>query len=169
LPSFVFTQSANCRTGPNTLYPGIGLGKVGQQAEIQGISNPPGWYYVLLPDGFTRCFVAGVTGDVTGPVDDLPVIPSPPLPAPPAAPVLNVSNQTCTYLQYVVRLSWKDVEDETGYRVYRDGTLIATLGEGASSYDDNSPTYGSHGYMVEAYNTVGAAGSPVMNSAGCVY
>lgn len=169
LPSFVFTQSANCRTGPNTLYPGIGLGRVGQQAEIQGISNPPGWYYVLLPDGFTRCFVAGVTGDVTGPVDDLPVIPSPPLPAPPAAPVLNVSNQTCTFLQYVVRLSWKDVEAETGYRVYRDGTLIATLGEGASSYDDNSLTYGSHGYLVEAYNTVGSAGSPVMNSAGCVY
>ena len=169
LPSFVFTQPANCRSGPNTVYPAVEIGQTGEQAEIQGISDPPGWYYLLLPDGYTRCFVAGSNGDITGSVAGLPVIPAPPLPTPPPAPVLNVSNQTCTAFQYIVRLSWKDVESETGYRVYRDGTLIATLGADTSTYDDISPTYSSHSYQVEAYNAHGAAASSIVNSIGCVY
>ena len=168
-PIFVFNKAAYCRKGPNTLYKSIGEGQPGQQAQIEGISDPPGWYYVLLVNGQTRCFVAGTVGDITGPVDGLPVIPAPPLPVVPNAPVLNVSNQACDATQYVVRLSWKDVEGETGYRVYRDGTQIATLGAGAGSFDDNSPDYGSHSYQVEAYNAGGSAGSSVNYSTGCVY
>ena len=127
---------------------------------------------MLLQDGKTRCFVAGTVGDITGSVDGLPVIPAPPLPTlppPPAAPNLNLSNSVCNAQMYVVHLSWKDATGEDGYRVYRDGTLIATLGAGTGSYDDTSPDYGSHSYQVEAYNAAGAAGSSVMNSAGCVY
>ncbi len=168
-PMFTFDRQANCRQGPNTLYDSVGIGQVGQQVQIEGISDPVGWFYVLLPDGMTRCWVAGSTGDITGPVDGLPVVPAPTLPVGPLAPELNVSTQICDSTKYVVRLSWKDVADEDGYRVYRDGVLIATLGADTIFFDDTSPDYGSHGYRVEAFNNYGSADSTVKVSEGCVY
>jgi hypothetical protein len=176
-PSFTFSLGANCRKGPSTQYESLGFGQVGEQVPIQGLSDPAGWYYVQLPAG-TRCFAAGSTGEATGPLDELPIIPAPPLPvtptptatlAPPAAPVLSVSNQVCDAVQYVVRLSWKDVDGETGYRVYRDGMLIAALGANTTVYDDSSPDYNAHDYRVEAFNAAGMASSGALKSAGCVY
>jgi hypothetical protein len=177
LPLFTFTQQANCRKGPGTAYESMGFGQVGQQVPIEGLSDPLGWYYVQLQNG-ARCFAAGSTGDVSGSLDGLPVIPAPPLPvtptptptlAPPAAPVLSVSDQVCDASQYAVRLSWKDVEGEAGYRVYRDGALVATLGANATVYDDLSPDFNSHDYRVEAFNAAGAASSATESSEGCVY
>jgi hypothetical protein len=173
-PIFTFTQQANCRKGPNTLYESLGFGQVGEQVPIQGLSDPAGWYYVQLPNE-ARCFAAGSTGDVSGSLDGLPVIPAPPLPAatatvaPPAAPTLSLNNQVCDAIQYVVRLGWTNVEGETGYRVYRDGSLIANLGANATLYDDVSPDYNAHDYRVEAFNSSGAAGSATLQSTGCVY
>jgi hypothetical protein len=167
-PAFTFTQQANCRKGPGTAYESLGIGQVGEQAPIQGLSNPLGWYYVELGNG-ARCFVAGSTGDVSGSLDGLPVIPAPPLPVAPPAPALNVSTKVCDSSEYVVRLSWKDVEGESGYRVYRDGSLIATLGANATVYDDAAPDYESHDYRVEAFNAAGAASSAALKSEGCLY
>jgi hypothetical protein len=174
-PVFTFTQQANCRKGPNTLYESLGFGQVGEQVSIQGLSDPAGWYYVQLPAG-TRCFAAGSTGDVSGLLDDLPVIPAPPLPVlatstppAPAAPSLSLNNQVCDATQYVVRMGWKDVEGETGYRVYRDGGLIATLAANATIYDDTSPDYNAHDYRVEAFNASGATSSATVSSEGCLY
>jgi hypothetical protein len=174
-PVFTFTQQANCRKGPNTLYESLGFGQVGEQVPIQGLSDPAGWYYVQLPAG-TRCFAAGSTGDVSGLLDDLPVIPAPPLPVlatstppAPAAPTLSLNNQVCDATQYVVRLSWNNVEGEDGYRVYRDGSLIATLGANVTVYDDVSPDYNAHAYRVEAFNASGATSSATVGSEGCLY
>jgi hypothetical protein len=173
-PVFTFTQQANCRKGPGTAYESLGFGQVGEQVPIQGLSDPPGWYYVQLPTE-ARCFAAGSTGDASGPLDGLPVVPAPPLPvatatsAPPSAPLLTVSNQVCDATQYVVRLGWKDVEGETGYRVYRDGSLIATLAANATVYDDTSPDYNAHAYRVESFNAIGASSSASKNSEGCLY
>jgi hypothetical protein len=68
-----------------------------------------------------------------------------------------------------VRLSWKGVDGEDGYRVYRDGKLVATLSAGTTSYDDTSPDYNADAYRVEAYNDVGASASSTLNSEGCLY
>jgi hypothetical protein len=80
-----------------------------------------------------------------------------------------VSNKTCDSTIYVVHLSWNDVQGEDGYRVYRDGTQIATLGAGTGSFDDTSPDYNAHSYYVEAYNAFGSASSAPKNSEGCLY
>jgi CSLREA domain-containing protein len=89
---------------------------------------------------------------------------------PPAAPVqLSISNRTCNEKQYFLTLQWIDMADnETGYRVYRDGVLIATLGANATSYTDSSPSCNtSHTYGVEAYNDAGASSRPTVLERGC--
>lgn len=176
-PLITFTQNANCRKGPGTPYEIVTSATAGQAAQIEGRSQASDWYYVLLPSGTTRCWVAASTGTLSGSVDGLSVIPAPSLPtatftaAPskPPAPELNVSNQVCDATKYVVRLSWKDVAGETGYRVYRDGVLVATLGAGVTVYDDTSPDYNAHDYRVESFNAPGASSSAAKKSEGCLY
>jgi hypothetical protein len=73
----------------------------------------------------------------------------------------------CSAVLVVTR--WQEVEGEKGYRVYRDGALIATLGAGAASYDDTSPDLKTYGYQVEAYNGYGSGVSSARDSESCVY
>ena len=59
-------------------------------------------------------------------------------------------------------------DNETGFRVYRDGALIATLGANVASYMDSAPPRGAvHTYGVEAYNSAGASSRPTLREAGC--
>ncbi len=83
---------------------------------------------------------------------------------------LNISNQVCTDKAYTVTLSWIDAAtNETGYRIYRGGALIATLGTNAKGYTD-SPSYGGpYVYGVEAFNDAGASARPTVQEQGCIY
>jgi hypothetical protein len=181
IPILTFTSDVFCRLGPSSAYKEIATFFKGQTVQIEGRNqNEPRWWWILIPNSGSHCWVSGSTGSTSGILDNVPVVVPPPLPptptpsaiptvAAPAAPELNVSNQVCTAFSYIVRLSWKDVPNETGYRVFRDGALIATLGAGVVSYDDTSPNYLSHSYRVDAFNVTGATASLTKNSAGCVY
>jgi hypothetical protein len=162
LPMFTFTQQANCRQGPNTLYPALGYGQIGEQAKILGVSEMPGWYAVILSGGETDCWVASSTGNVIGSLDGLQIVVAPLM-------KLDVSNQVCNAKQYLVRLTWENMLAETGYRVYRDGALVATLGVDTTSYDDTPPDLERHVYYVEAFNASGFAKSIQAGSRGCVH
>lgn len=75
---------------------------------------------------------------------------------PPAAPTgltAGVSGDDVT-------LSWLDnSSDESGFRIYRDGSLRASLGPNARSYVDANLTNGTYSYAVRAYNTSGESSS----------
>ncbi|KAF0106540.1 MAG: Microbial metalloproteinase [Chloroflexi bacterium] len=179
-PTFKVSKDVFCRNGPGTAYGVVFTLSQGQTVQIDGRNqNEPRWWWILLPGSKSHCWVSGSTGTTSGTLDNVIVVKAPALPTPtpspiptsavPSSPVLNVSNQTCNGSIYIVHLSWKDVANENGYKVYRDGALIATLGSGATSYDDTSPNYQSHTYRVEAYNAAGAASSSMKASEGCVY
>jgi hypothetical protein len=56
-----------------------------------------------------------------------------------------------------VTLQWVDAAtNETGYRVYRDGVVLATLPAKHPSYTDSPPMGGPYTYAVEAIS----AGTP---------
>jgi len=60
-----------------------------------------------------------------------------------------------------VGLTWKDNSDnEQGFKVYRDGKLVATLASNAASYSDTelSPET-EYSYVISSYNEVGEAKS----------
>ena len=89
--------------------------------------------------------------------------------SPPAAPQqAYVANQTCTSQEYKVKLAWSDqADDEDGYRIYRDGNLIATLGANTQEYTDNPPYGGPYAYMIEAFNGAGT-NSTTTQDPGCL-
>ena len=88
---------------------------------------------------------------------------------PPTAPAnAYVANQICTSQDYKVTLAWFDAADnEEGYRIYRDGNLIATLGAGAQEYTDNPPYGGPYSYTIEAFNSAGANSTSTQDP-GCL-
>jgi hypothetical protein len=90
---------------------------------------------------------------------------------PPSAPTkLSIGNRQCSAQAYSLTLEWKDnADDETGYRIYREGQLIATLGANAESYSDDPPYGGPYQYGVEAYNDSGASSRPTVQEQGCIY
>jgi RNA polymerase sigma-70 factor (ECF subfamily) len=154
-PTGEFTQNANCREGPGTAYNVVTSLLQGQTVLIDGRNEPSSWWWIVLPDG-GHCWVSGVTVDVAGPVDNLPVVPVVPPP-----PVELRANVSCSSSAYAVSLTWFDAaEDETGYRVYRDGSRVASLGADASAYNENIPGGGRHTYSVEAFNSIGTSDRP---------
>ncbi len=81
------------------------------------------------------------------------------LPEPPEAPGrLRVSDWVCDPKLYRATLEWFDLADnESGYKVYRNGELLATLPANSTSYVDNPPFGGPYTYDVVAFNDGGVS------------
>ena len=169
-PMAKFIKNAFCRKGPGTEYGTAAAYELGQETELIGRSEPgrPPWWYTVL-----RCWVSDSTVETRGPVDELLFIPASPTrvpAAPPETPArLRITEVVCDAKQYRVSIGWIDQADnEDGYRVYRDGAVIATLGANSTSYTDNPPKPGPHIYEVEAFNDGGASTRQSVQDKGCV-
>ncbi len=187
IPTVQVSVDTNCRSGPRGDYTLLGGLLVGEIGEIVG-QAPPGYDYVVIknPDRDGECWLwleyATITGDISGlqvysiPPTSTPTFtptatytPTPTLPAAPSG--LSVVAKNCTLHAHGgfpivfhwhlngVTLSWSDnANNETGYRVYRDGSLIDTLPANSTSFSEDPPgTEGGFTYAVEAYNTTGAS------------
>ncbi|MGD8395931.1 MAG: PKD domain-containing protein [Candidatus Eiseniibacteriota bacterium] len=74
----------------------------------------------------------------------------------PEAPAMVAADSGCV----AVRIEWTDVEREDGYRVLRDGALIADdRPPDVTFYDDETAAVGQHRYEVIAFNRCGEARS----------
>jgi RNA polymerase sigma-70 factor (ECF subfamily) len=100
-----------------------------------------------------------------------PTLTDTPKPSPPAPPAqLQIANKVCTDTEYSVTLGWMDVaNNEDGYRVFRDGQLIATLGKNSTGYKDNPPGSGPYTYGVESFNLAGTSSRPTVFEEGCLF
>jgi CSLREA domain-containing protein len=169
-----FMEDATCRLGPGTDYDIWETLLEGQQVLLQGRNSDSTWWWLLLPDSEDHCWVSDAVVEVIGPVEDLPIIipPEPPQPTtPPATPTgLVISDRVCAGQTYSVTLGWTDnATNETGYRVFRDGQTIASLGANATGYTDNPPGSGPYTYSVQAFNAYGASGNPEVEEEGCLF
>jgi hypothetical protein len=92
LPSFTFTPQApmvsvsvetNCRSGPGTVFPALGILRVGQTAEVVGRSiYKDNWIIKLPSNPALTCWLWGKYATVVGDVSGLPAITPPPTPTP---------------------------------------------------------------------------------------
>jgi hypothetical protein len=67
-----------------------------------------------------------------------------------------------------VTLQWADAaNNETGYRVYREGSVLATLPANTTTYTDSPPFGGPYTYAVEAVSVDGASAQATVQSHAC--
>jgi hypothetical protein len=161
-------SNTNCREGPGTTYivvivlvPGTTYQMIARTADNK--------YWVVTEIGkATACWVPAEMSNAFGNVNLLPVTtPS----APTASAAGSVSAPTglrytyfCTFngsnSDITVSLTWADRStNETGYRVYRNNTLVASLPANSTSYTDifagSQTAY--YSYRISAYNSLGEA------------
>lgn len=70
---------------------------------------------------------------------------------PPTPAVLPVSNLTCSQSGLDVSLSWSNSQTYSSIEVIKDGTLVATLAGGETSFSDTAPGAGQYSYTLLAY------------------
>jgi hypothetical protein len=158
-PMAVIKTSAACRSGPAETYKSITDVNPNQKAAVLG-KDPSGNYW-LIETTSGECWVAAQSVTITGNIQTIPeVTPPPPTPAGiPARPGSLFYQYSCgTSGTVTTQLSWAAAStDATGFHVYRNGALIATLPANSTSYTDTaSITIGSTiTYGIATYNSIG--------------
>ncbi len=129
------------------------------QAEIIGRYNE-GYWQVRLEDGKT-CWASEEAARAAGSLHLVPTVipPATPTPQPPQRPIGLRYFYVCQADGSVtVELTWQDVAvNEAGYRIYRDGVLIAELPSDATLYNDSLAQQGTYRYEFAAFNGGGEA------------
>ena len=166
-PLVTFIQNANCRKGPGGAYDVTTSLEQGTQTTAVGRNEPSTWWLVKVPATDIECWVSGTTAETAGDTPGLPVVPVAPVPGAPQD--FQVADSTCSAnLNYfAVKLEWADGSGETGYRLYRDGSLLAQLGANASSYSDQAPKAKGLTYEIEAFSTLGTSDRRSLSVPAC--
>ena len=158
-------SNTNCREGPGTAYKVVIVltTNVNYQMIARTADNK---YWIVTEIGkSTTCWVPSDMSNAFGNVSLLPVT-TPSAPTSSAgmvqAPTGLAYQYSCTFnganSNIIVSLKWTDhSENETGFRVYRDGTLVADLPANTTYYTDafTGDATVVYSYRVSAYNASG--------------
>ncbi|MCE7858441.1 MAG: hypothetical protein DYG86_01490 [Chloroflexi bacterium CFX2] len=179
VPQVTVSVNTNCRTGPGTQYDLIGALLVGQAATVVGKNTATGYWIINNPGKSGTCWLWGQYATVSGNTAGLTEYAIPPTPtpsstptptatatlAPPAAVDNLTANKVCipinpppTY-QYTGTINWEDKSNnETGFNIYMNNALFATVGAHTTSYAIPPLPFPAGTPMklgVEAYNSAG--------------
>ena len=149
--------NAYCRKGPGTGYYEITYLQTGTAYNVIGRNSINTWWQIQAP-GNIQCWMGDPKASKQGPVDQVPVVYVPNLPVTPSS--FGVSSRTCTTAPITTSVSfeWTAVQNVTGYRIYRNGTLVTTAGPNeTSSTDINSLLGVTLVYELETFNDFGVA------------
>lgn len=159
----------NCRTGPGVNYERVTQILPADSVEIVGFF-PPNYWIVSTSAG--NCWVSGEFTTPVGSYTSVPTVTAPPTPQGGAPD--NVSLQkwdiSCDYVknEASITIIWSDKENESGYRVIRNGDLVAELPENSTTFQETISLLAgqSVGYNVIAFNAGGQTQSKTI-SLGC--
>ena len=90
----VGTQSLNVRSGPGTVFPVIGVARLGDEGEIVGVSADGRWWAVSVPSAPGGVGWVSVDFVLATNAENVPVMQGPPPPAPTATPVPPAATAT---------------------------------------------------------------------------
>ena len=147
--------NAFCRRGPGTLYDQVSVLQKGTAYTVIGRTSQNTWWQIQGPGG-KDCWVGDANVGKQGAVETLPVVAVPPLPATPAK---FVDSFTCDIKAKTLGVSfnWAAAAGATGYRIYRNGSLLATVDANTTSYHDIAPLGMDLTYELEAFDAFGVA------------
>lgn len=166
VPRLQVNESTNCRSGPGQAFEILYTFLPGASVEIVGHYPQEGYWIVKRPDADGTCWIWGEYSTASGSHWTVPSMtaPSPPTQSPPAAPGNLRYTYFCTLAgEMTTDLTWSDrAGNEQGYRVYRNGTLVATLPANTTAFNETisiniNETFS---YGVEAFNTSGSSSRP---------
>ncbi len=151
-------KNTNCRKGPGTNYTVLTNVPQGTTVSAEGRNEDSSWWYIQPSDTQPACWVADSTVDKLGSPEGVPVMVGPVLPDPPegfdAVPVCDTKAKT-----YIVKLNWIGQTGATGYRLYRNGQVLAQVNANTTSYKD-SPSVGGQGFTY-GIESIGADGASI--------
>ena len=169
-PILTINNPTNCRSGPGTNFQLITAFNPGTKLTILGKDTADNYWLVQLPQSQDTCWASGEYATASGNFASLPDV-TPTAGAAngvPTAPVFQNVNGWTYYCrgtgQTDITLSWIDrANNETGYRIYRNGNVVAELPANSTSYAETITLLSgqSVSYQIEAYNSYGAARSGV--------
>lgn len=178
VPTVTVSQNTNCRTGPGTQYDLIGALLIGQSATVVGKNTANNYWIINNPGKSGTCWLWGQYATVAGNTSGLTEYAVPPTPTPsptptatatatlaPPLPVKNlIANKVCAPLvfpnyQYLGTIVWEDQSDnETGFNIYFNGALSATIAPNVTSHPIPALVLGAGTPItmgVEAFNAAG--------------
>lgn len=166
-PLLTLIQDANCRKGPGGRYDVLTSMTKGVQSPALGRNQASSWWLVRVPQTDIQCWVSGISLEGGGDPGQAPIVEVAPLPGAPGG--FKVNGTTCSgnLNAYPVDLEWVDGSGETGYRLYRNSTLVSTLGANASAYTDQAPKATALAYELEAFNALGRSERAAVSVAAC--
>lgn len=154
-------QNTNCREGPSQNLKVVTAFTPGTVLDILGKDSANNFWLVKIPNSEETCWAWGQYATPSGDYEAVAEV-TPEAAGQnqvPARPGSLFYNYTCSPGTLNTALTWDDnADNENGYRVYRDGALIADLPANTTAYSDaTSYSGGSVTYSVEAYNDIGAS------------
>ena len=166
VPMLTLREATNCRSGPGLAYEIIVTYPINQTLEIAGRYEAGNFWLVRSSESPTgSCWLWGEYADVAGSYWTVAVVTPPPAPspAPLSAPSLQKYYYSCDDVNgtFSFQLIWADrAGSEAGYRIFRDGSLVAELPAGSTNYAETilMPANRSAEYSVQAYNATDTAG-----------
>ncbi len=168
-PMIAVGEVVNCRTGPGTNYERVRQLVPNEQVEIIGF-YPPNYWVVASSSG--PCWVSGEFATPMGSFAAVPTVTEPPTPegSKPEDVSLQKWDIFCNFQtgQADINIQWSDkADDETGYRVVRDGVIIVELPANTTSFAETIPLLSgqSVSYSVTVFNAIGSASSSTITLA----
>jgi len=172
-PMLTVKEQTNCRKGPGEAYEIVFTYLPKKQLIILGRYDPGNFWLVKSdesPGG--QCWLWGEYVEVTGSYWVVSSVTPPPTStkAPPNAPAFQKWDYFCTYngvnSDLNVTLLWTDrADNETGYRVIRNGEQLVELPANSSSYADviALDTGKSVTYRIDVYNATGTSSTSTIS------
>ena len=163
-PLLYINDNTQCRTGTNSYFQPVAALSRGITVELIGKDTSQSAWLIHAPNSAGTCWVLAGDGSPSGDYESLPeVTPQPSTQKPPSIPAFVGWPWFCTYSDGVmykatVNLSWIDpAHDANGFRVYRQGALIADLPATTTSVIDTTDIVIGTAlpYSIAAYNDAG--------------
>lgn len=170
VPMATVRESTNCRKGPGEEYEITFTYLSGKKLEIVGRYDPGNFWLVKSSESPAgTCWLWGQYVDVAGSYWAVSSVTPPPTAslAPPRALSIQNWNYSCSSGTVTFTLSWTDKENnETGYRIFRDGEAIAELPANSTSYVDTvALEFGQEAeYYLQVYGPGGSVNSYTMTT-----